>query len=221
MWLIPLRPDTTSWVHKLEALLTFPASCVICMGHRQALKQLSVICTLPLSDLTHFLHPQFWTSQHLNSPIPPFTTLLQKVTRSHRRCARLLCGCHDNHGGLHTGLMYRMAVMDWTLGAVRRNYTFRTLSIFFLFLSSGMVGWTGRVSTKCRLFSATQKPTSLPVRQDNIRIGQLSGFHGCKATARGWNVLGNMQGKAGNNSFQLSIEAALCSNESEQLVMRM
>lgn len=85
--------------------------------------------------LTQLIPPyKSWASQLTHPPHrpPPFTTLLPKVTRSHRCCARLLCGCHDNHGGLLTGHMYRMAVMDWTLGAVRRNYTFGTLSIFFV-----------------------------------------------------------------------------------------
>lgn len=142
MWLILLRPDTTSCLFKLEASLTFPASCVICMVHRRASKQLSVSCTLPLSDSTHFPHPQFWASPLSH---PPFTTLLQKVTRSHRFCTWLLCGCHDNHGGLLTGLMYRMAVMDWTLGAVKRNYTFRTLSNFFV-----PEQWNGRRDRECQ-----------------------------------------------------------------------
>lgn len=66
----------TSWKHHSLS----PTSCVICMVHRRALKQLSVICTFPLSDSTRFPCPQFSTS-----PIPHFTTLLQKVTRSHRQ----------------------------------------------------------------------------------------------------------------------------------------
>lgn len=143
MWLILLRPATTSCLLKLEASLTFPASCVICMVHRRVPKQLSVIF-FHSHCLTQLISP-IPNSGHLEistHPSPPSLLFLQKVTRSHRRCARLLCGCHDNHGGLHTGLMYGMAVMDWTLGAARRNYTFRRLSIFFV--PAQWNGWRDR-----------------------------------------------------------------------------
>lgn len=70
-------------------------------------------------------------SQHLSSPIPHFTTLLHKVTRSHCRLRSVAMRMPWQPWRTAHGAHVSKAVMDWTLGAERRNYTFRT---FFIIL---------------------------------------------------------------------------------------